>query len=210
MIHAEGQTAAIRMPVVACLLLAVCLVSAGTARARQAPPPDRPTSFSRLHLGGAASLDIEQWGASEWDQRGAARIQAATPLGLGVLEAGVLGLAYDSRDNQLPDWTAFFVHAGWRATWHAHTHLILGAGLRAGNLLMLFDDKDLVAGQRRESEFSLEPHIRADIRVSRRVALFMEGGFLRTFTEPRIDIVQTSAGLVLDLRMPTWLRSAIE
>ncbi len=199
-----------------CCLTAVCgLLAVSAAEARQAPAaphpaPSRPASFSRLYLAGAASLNARQRGAAAWDQRGGARIQAATPLGFGMLEAGVLGLSFDSADSELPDWTAFFVHAGWRATWHAHTRLVLGAGLRAGNLFMLFGDADLVAGQRRESEFSVEPHARADIRLGQRTGLFFEGGLLRAFTRPRMDFVQASAGLVVDIRMPTWLRSLVE
>ncbi len=201
-----------------CVIYLVALLFTGASSlsdacsvlARQTTSTARPPAFSRLYLSGGASLNARQTGAAAWNPRGGARIQAATPLGRGRLGAGVIGLAFRSDQEGLPDWTAFFVHAGWRATWHAHTRLVLGAGLRAGNVLMLFDDADLVAGQRRESEFAIEPHVRADIQLTRRGALFLEGGLLRTFTAPRIDLGQVSAGLVIDVTMPAWLRRVIE
>lgn len=196
----------------ALLLFGCSLLFAASADARQTrdPASRRPAAFSRLDLAGAGSLTARQWGAAAWNQRGGARVSGATPFGWGVLEAGILGLSFGATRPDLPDWTAFFVHAGWRATWHAHPRVNLGAGLRAGNLLMLFDDANLVAGQRRESEFSVEPHARADIHLGRRTGLFVEGGLLRAFTAPRMDFVQASAGLVVTVRMPTWLKTAIE
>jgi len=105
----------------------------------------------------------------------------------------------------LPEFQAFTVLAGWSAQTPPDFAIELHAGIMVGNVLMLLDLENADAG-RIESEITAIPFVRFNRNITPALRLFVQLRAARVFTNPRWEFVDSSVGLSVDQKTPSWLK----
>lgn len=188
----------------AALLLALALAVPPAAAQLEAP-------WSSLRISGGAAESVTRIGMHTWwrpTMGGLVRVEA--PFEAGFLEAGARRMPLDARSEQVPSYTALLVWAGWGAAWRPVGPVRLSAAARAGLLRMNFAEDIEFAGVRSESEIALGAAARLELIASSRFGLFAEVAGERVFTAVPMDQVHATAGMVLRLSTPAWLRRVLE
>lgn len=198
------------------IFLALLLLAADGTHAQSAdaktgstPSAEDPTDFEWIELSIGAGAIGTIGGYDGWSTSPAPFLIASTPYLGGQAELGAEGRTWSADTADLPDFSALFVFVGWAPDWTVSDRIDMQAGLRAGNHLMIFRT-DQVVGQRVESEFAVQPHAGANVRVTGRMLFSVDAGFLRVFTAPRLDDVSIRAGLSWRLDAPPGLRRFLQ
>ncbi len=169
---------------------------------------DAAWSTLRISVAGAESVTrvgMHTW----WRPTTGAALRVEAPFEGGFLEAGARFMPLGARTDAVPSYTALLAWAGWGGAWRPVRPVRLSAALRAGMLRMDFAEDIAFAGVRSESELTLGGAARLEIVLSGRLGVFAEAAAERTLTAIEIDQVHASAGLLLRVGAPRWVREVL-
>jgi len=135
-------------------------------------------------------------------------MSVASPYGIGLLRLDGEYRGWEP-DEGLPSVRTASILAGWGWASDREGSIELHAGLLAGNTFMLMDLPQGAPG-RFESEILAVSFVRLGRRLSPTFRLFLELRAQRVFTSPRWELIDSSAGLSVDLNTPSWIRRILQ
>ncbi len=193
-----------RGAVPAALLLA--LLAAPTAAAQA-----RPLPFERvtITLGVVGTLDRGRLDGL-WRPDLGGEIALRSPFYLGQVEIGMDRTDFVARRSDLPQYTAWYVFAGWSLDQPLAGPVRWSPALRLGGYGMLFDGDDVPEHRESESELAADLISRLSLTVGRNWELSLAGGYRTVFTDPEIHLLSAAVRFGRELAMPGWLRDFLD
>ena len=191
------------------LILAFCLVIQSML-AHDTSAQAYQDDFSGLELRLGYARDISADPVQEfWKTKSAYSFALATPLFGGIASAGAQYQPFSGRFDQYPSFKSTYLSLAWGYRWHDKNNGIYETGARLGNFYMVFDD-DTFEGVRNESELAMSLYQSVKARISGRSYLFIKGTYTRVYTNTRMNLFHIGAGLIVEVRMPKWLKTFLE
>lgn len=161
--------------------------------------------FSTASIGVSVGTDVHHGRFQDhWRTGPAPALQVRMPFHVGEAEVGAALSRSEFAADLDGDFWGALLHVGWGGAYAPHDVLRLQGTLLAGTFLMLFDTRQ-VGYARRESELMFGASVAAQVRILEPVHLRLQTAFQRIFTSSPIDLVQVSAGFVVELDTPDWL-----
>ena len=166
-------------------------------------------AYSTISFAGGLQQDAREgllhtW----WTPQKTREVFVSTPFYLGHLELGFSPHRFEPADQEVPAFDAYFGYAAWDIGVRFPKQVRLAAGPRLGVYFMDFD-VDTTAGVRTETEMGFGGHVRLTVHPVWFVGVYAGASFFKMYTYEPIRLYQYSAGLVLTLRSPRWLKTVL-
>jgi hypothetical protein len=176
----------------------------------ESAPSRRAFSTLSVRLSGARNVNRELL-HEFWSPRDGFELELSTPLPVGQMGISITALSFGGRVAEQPDFDARLLSLRWGGSRTIAGPVALRASALLGNIFMTFDDGERrISGLTTESELLVGGAGGVDLRVSPWLSFSLESSLQRILTSTPIDLVVVSAGAKLAMRMPRWLRGAIE
>lgn len=130
-----------------------------------------------------------------WHPSGGIKGFFETPFYFGRTQFGLRLMYFNTNDLNIPELFSWFVYVGWGMEFKAFRLLRFYSGLNIGSFQMYFKDNNIEPGLKSESELGLEFMVRLSFQLLKNANLNIEGGYLRIFTNIKIDLFYVSAGI---------------
>lgn len=183
------------------ILLVATFLAAGPSNAQEA--------FSRISASVGRAENVNRTDIHEfWAGDAGAEIALSTPFYVGEAELGVALHRYDALDQEVPRFHVLFTHLGWRINLSPFDLVSWYNGFEMGNYRMTFDEETF-QGVRNESELTLGLQTRFELRYSAIVRFYAAGRYMRTYTQPRMQLAFVSGGVRVTLDSPDWLMTIL-
>jgi len=189
---------------VACLCLPL-LVLVHIASAQSSEGVDE---FSFLRASVTGSHVFRYQGMESWSPDPGARLSVSSPYGIGLLRLDGEYRGWQP-EGDLPSVRTISILAGWGLASDRDGSIELNAGLMAGNTFMLMDLPKGAPG-RFESEILAVSFVRLGRRISSSLRVFLELRAQRVFTRPRWELIDSSAGVSIDMNTPRWIQRILQ
>jgi len=141
-----------------------------------------------------------------WHPSGGIKGFFETPFYFGRTQFGLRIMNFKTKDLNIPEFSSWFVYAGWGVEFKTLRLLKLYTGLNIGSFQMDFEDEDIEEGLVSESELGIEFMVRLSFQILKNANLNIEGSYLRIFTNIKIDLLYVSAGIDYSFSSPDWLK----
>jgi hypothetical protein len=141
-----------------------------------------------------------------WHPSGGIKGFFETPFYFGRMQIGLRLMNFKTKDLNVPEFSSWFIYAGWGVEFKTFKVLKLYSGLNIGSFQMNFKDEDIEPGLRSESELGIEFMVRLSFQILKNTNLNIEGSYLRIFTNQKINLLYVSAGFDYSFNSPDWLR----
>ena len=175
-----------------------------TAPVAMAQSNDSSEEFSFLRASLTGSHVFRDRGMDSWSPDPGIRFSLASPYGIGLLRLDGEYRGWEPQGD-LPSVRTISILAGWGWASDREGSIELNTGLMAGNTFMLMDLPQSAPG-RFESEILAVSFVRLGRRLSPALRVFVELRAQRVFTRPRWELIDSSAGLSVDLNTPGWIQ----
>ena len=166
-----------------------------------------PFSNLDLRLGLARNVSTDPL-LESWNPGIAALADASTSFYAGTITLGVRYESYTPRQENLPAFRSVFARLGWGIRWIGPNRSIHELGVEMGNVFMVF--ANTYSGTKTESELGLGLYYRLQMKVSPTVGIFVRGSYTGILTRNRLNLFHFSSGIVVETRMPAWLKRILE
>ena len=161
--------------------------------------------FSTASIGVTVGTDVHHGRFQDnWRTGPTPAVHVRMPFHVGEAELGAALSRSEFTGGLDGDFWGALLHAGWGGSYVPSEVLRIQGTLLAGTFLRVFDTRQF-GYARRESELMLGASAAAQVRVFAPIHLRMQTAFHRIYTSTPIDLVQVSAGLVVEFDTPDWL-----
>lgn len=143
-----------------------------------------------------------------WTPEPGGEVVVALPFYAGQIEGGAVLHRYEDKVPEVPRFHAVLGYVGWGVVVQGRG-LRWYNGVRLGIYRMAFDEDTPFPGVRTESELTVGMQSRLHVAVARGLSVQVAGGYLKTYTNLRLNLWHASAGLGYRVAAPEWLKRVL-
>ncbi|NOZ08947.1 MAG: hypothetical protein GXO91_08760 [FCB group bacterium] len=183
-----------------------------TSRKAEPKPAETETAdaFSSLRLQLNIASNLNRSGLDPyWRNGGGVEISGEMPFYFGRVQGGLQLLPYYSRNSSIPDFYTGLVYLGWGYEWRITPKLYWYNFMRLGNTQMTFDDPNVNAALRTESELSTSAGSRLTLPLTKQITANISVNYLVIHTHKPINLFFVSGGLGYTLQTPAWVQNIL-
>ncbi|MBI9070510.1 MAG: hypothetical protein JEY94_02870 [Melioribacteraceae bacterium] len=145
-----------------------------------------------------------------WEPQSGLNFSVETPFYLGNIEAGISKIDFEGKLYIYPDFSSYFLFAGWSLNKQFFEFVSLKYGIRSGVFVMNFNDQAASEYESTESELSVSLIGELEFPVYKNISGNLNTELLTIFTDKRIKLFIVGVGLSYKLETPKWLRKFFE
>lgn len=186
-------------------LLCLCGITPAAVARAQTPEP-----YSVAGIGVFALTSPARGPLSEFYTGGSGEgIELSMPLDAGTATLFASRVPYSGKSATYRNFTATEALIGWSLQAPLHSRFSAGAGVRAGEFMMAFDDTVIAPGLRDEKELLLGFTADAALRIAGPISLTARGSYDHVYLHVPTHFLSGQAGIRYTLTLPEWLRGVM-
>ncbi len=165
-------------------------------------------SSMRLQINLASTMNNSGLDAY-WRNGQGIELNGEMPFYFGRIQAGIQLLPYYSRNSSIPDFNTGLVYLGWGYEWKLAPKLYWYNFMRLGNIQMTFDDPNINAALRTESELINSAGSRLTLPLAGKITANLSIDYVYIHTHKPIELIFISGGLGYTLQTPAWIKNIL-
>jgi hypothetical protein len=169
----------------------------------------RPFETIRIELSAVTSTNRNDF-HEHWDPGVGIEALAEMPFHLGVVQAGAQYNPNESRQPDIPDFTALFTYLGWGMDLRLPRRFSLLSGVRTGVLWMDFDSLVEADSGTDENELGFSWHSSLRYRIDGSWSVNLTGRYRVVLTHKRLKQAFVSLGIGRSFATPRWLQEFLQ